>query len=1102
MSQFPQNIWRYALWHVFDPPDILFLFLRLHGLECVQYILESSKFGPLATQRLSAMVRMLPSVTVVGNDHPYAPSSLHSSQFSFAAQRTGNLSDMIDCENFLDMVMEEIGRVVTVIDDLKQVCFEGINYDLGLLRLPKGADSPDAAFLHLITQMNMLAHRLMSHDPARTGRIGTDIFRDFVLRMSRPVHGSSEPHLKFVAECVSRFRCGHSGDEVSYLDLWATLLSHLVQKDDFSGGWANNTLGYIETNFPVWAHAALLGLQRGLEENRAAALVALLGYVPCETDEAAVVSNLGVPRVGSWAMHAAHKLPPELSGSGKFAVAAAKVVPESKPAPTPHGVSETKSDQPGEETLTRKATMREALHQPSVPKTQLQLQILADTHSDRTVQIKADLHPVVLAIPSSLSLGSADAEEEATAHTHLKRRQTYTKSYSRSVGSLDSKLVDIMLNEHHRRAADDDADVHQYAEPETAPSGLRGASKAIAVTEFPLRDTQEGMTCNEIEQLRIAQLVRQHDLLNKMDLEQEMLRRRREKRMIDAKLMTKKDKRQPKKRVPMPVYTEPEHVHVPKKISFPKAEHRPAAIVVAPRPVPPAPTAVKPTSAAVAKKPEPPTVTISKEVVPEKLVVDAPSIPTVVMTSAASAETSSALVDPLEEADEESTQTAPELQSSEPLEELADTNEDDAEDQAADEDEGADELHGDTISDNDAANEEEENENESVEAISVGTAATGKRDMLSAANMRVEAPLVSPSLATALVTPGVEREEERNREQFELRLMRTNDFAAPNRSKHVPARPSKSVVEIYYSSSEEEEESDEEKLSEAEKRIRFLKKKLEDAKSGYHPRRAAEEMAGVAFFPMLFSDDLIYNPCSATSGPLVVGNGTGDYVTNTDGESNQAGSPRSLSDPVISAADFSDIRRVVQERKAMMNKERLQQLYKTSSVTPDEWVSVVRKQGVDWEKYMDKEKDSRLQQALTGTGKKRSRPRAGLSPRPITSVAQLRSSGPLPGGHVAAALASIALNAVEGDEPRASKEDLDAVANAEEDEFFMRRIENHERRLAQSASAPAGLDDPAAAAAAAAEIKPTALPFGKVVTGICEIDAANYFYVSPIDFLV
>ena len=204
-------------------------------------------------------------------------------------------------------------------------------------------------------------------------------------------------------------------------------------------------------------------------------------------------------------------------------------------------------------------------------------------------------------------------------------------------------------------------------------------------------------------------------------------------------------------------------------------------------------------------------------------------MPIVETAPSASDEIPSAFVEPLNEADDLSTQTAPEPQSSEPLEEPVDANEDDAEDQAVDEEDGADELRGDTISDNDAANEEEEEE--SVEAASVGTAATGKRDLLSAANLRVEAPLVSPSLATVLVTPGVEREEEGNREQYELRLMRTNDFAAPNRSKHVPARPGKTVVEIYYSSSEEEEESDEEKLSEAEKRIRFLKKKLEDAKS-------------------------------------------------------------------------------------------------------------------------------------------------------------------------------------------------------------------------------------------------------------------------------
>lgn len=1093
---------------------------RLHIFECMQSTFESAHFGPSAVQRLFAMTKLLPSVVV---------DFVHSSKLGSAAADLpprGSFADYVDCENFLDIMLVEIDRVVTMVDDLKQIAFAGNQFDLSLVALPDNIPMPDAAFLQQVVHTNGLMHRFISLDPDRTGRVNSGLFREHVLRISQSVDESNEVALNFVEECLSRFRCGKAGDEVSYLDLWATILSYLVQKDDLSGGPIANHAGYVETNFPIWALAALVGLKRGLDENRASALVALLGYMPflsngdsfksldsrgrsCGGTEGEPQLDLHVPHNGVWTLPAV----PELASGdpGGIYLTAAKFIKESNSGAVAHRISvvDDVDDLPLRK---RKPTMLELLR-PSSKHTSKVLLDVADGPVVAHGQAKTDLHPVVLMVPlvATAQDGGKHAEREST-----RKIATYAKSYSRSVNSLDSKLIDAMHDYRRTVVAEVEGLDEERLGVMNAPSGLRVTTQADVAEDFAAKDRHETITCNEIEQLRIAQLVRQHDVLNKLEHEQDLLRKRREKRNIDAQLLTKRDRRQPKKRKPLTVCTEqPERAKEPpkkvaiavptkEKVKHPAAKSPVPAVVLSS--VQPATVASVPLAPATGKTHKPPSmmVTLSAEVPPIKPIEVAKPAPTELHPASRPA---SRALTPATPVALEPTTPGPGPASSRVAVSDADNNadndvdavsvdvddasralskEEDPVEQPDDDDEADDDADAveDDVADGEVAPDEES-------ADSISRSSLGQ----SAAVLRVETPLVWPSRVAALVAPRVEREEELNREEFESAQMEGNDFDSPSRiaqlpaTMGVPAADEPPGEEEYYSSSDGTAAS-EEKLSYAEKRIRILKKKLEEAKSGYHPRRNDEEMAGVAFFPMLFSDDLVYNPCSSSCGPLV-STQSGDDTDALGTVPDRNESPEARIESAPSADDFSDIRKVVDERKAQLLRERLLQLYKNSSTAiTEEWVSVVRKKGVDWESYMQQEKGSRLQQAQLGSGKTRLRPKAGTSPRPITSANQLQSPGPLPGGHVAAALAVVAaMNAADDSTSTSAKDDPGAVANAEEDEFFLRRIEDHEERLRKAAAAGADSSD-------IASPMPVALPFGKVISGICEIDVAMYFYVS------
>ena len=92
---------------------------------------------------------------------------------------------------------------------------------------------------------------------------------------------------------------------------------------------------------------------------------------------------------------------------------------------------------------------------------------------------------------------------------------------------------------------------------------------------------------------------------------------------------------------------------------------------------------------------------------------------------------------------------------------------------------------------------------------------------------------------------------------------------------------------------------------------------------------------------------------------------------------------------------------------------------------------------------------------------------------------------------MAAALEQIAaMNASEGATAAPATKastTLHADVDAAEDDFYALRIENHERRLAELADSNDALPPPA---------DPRPLPFGRVYSGICEIDVPQYYYVS------
>jgi hypothetical protein len=127
---------------------------------------------------------------------------------------------------------------------------EFIRLNMQLLRF-SGYHSDDISVNYLsyfplqvaICEMNELFHELVNNDDERRGYVDINTFESAVLYLHRLSRGCSPTHRilpsddisVFLRESKKRFRCGPNFDKISYLAVWGTVLSHVVQNMDIIG---------------------------------------------------------------------------------------------------------------------------------------------------------------------------------------------------------------------------------------------------------------------------------------------------------------------------------------------------------------------------------------------------------------------------------------------------------------------------------------------------------------------------------------------------------------------------------------------------------------------------------------------------------------------------------------------------------------------------------------------------------------------------------------------------------------------------------------------------------------------------------------------------
>jgi hypothetical protein len=295
-----------------------------------------------------------------------------------------------------------------------------------------------------------------------------------------------------------------------------------------------------------------------------------------------------------------------------------------------------------------------------------------------------------------------------------------------------------------------------------------------------------------------------------------------------------------------------------------------------------------------------------------------------------------------------------------------------------------------------------------------------------------EIPVAVVSIPQVVVAPDYVTEQ-RKREGAEKFEMSLNDIRYE--SFHIDIDRSKdSGDEEEEVDADEEDSEDEEFASSAAKRIFNLRKKLYDVARGHHSRRS-DDFDGAAFFPLAFSNDLVFYPFNAQAQA----DAERSVAVMTPGE--ERNEPQFGRSPRSAAADCSDIQQVVIDRKSQLEKDRLTQLYRTSlaDVASENWTPMIRKEGVDWEAFMEQERVERL--------------------RPLTVEIQKKAD--------------------EGDAIISKEFLLDRLKYAKEHTLdAMSTI-----RLGDKEDGPAS---------------PTPMPlaFGKMHCGLCEISRPEYFYVS------
>jgi hypothetical protein len=226
----------------------------IHSIICLK-----GRYGPSVEEKIGTAVNQIDSIFFSQISDPNALLN-------------GNTADdMIDLEEFLEILISEHSKALLMIDHLHDIVFkDSTNYNMDI-------EWPDLSFIgfsgthaknHVssaiqlrIFEMNELLHRFIHTDDDRTGLIDCIVFESI---MSCIVWNSlSSLTLKnLVRECKKTF-FSDNGNRISYIDFWAIMLSYLVQKIGSCTRIDEDDL----TSFPRMALTAVREIKRGIHIN-------------------------------------------------------------------------------------------------------------------------------------------------------------------------------------------------------------------------------------------------------------------------------------------------------------------------------------------------------------------------------------------------------------------------------------------------------------------------------------------------------------------------------------------------------------------------------------------------------------------------------------------------------------------------------------------------------------------------------------------------------------------------------------------------------------------------------------------------------------------
>lgn len=455
----------------------------------------------------------------------------------------GNTTDnMIDLEDFLEVLISEHSKALLMTDHLHDVVFkDSTDYnmdiewpDLSLIGFSSvHANNHASSALQLrIFEMNELFHRFINTDDERTGLIDCTLFESIISCLI-PNFRTSFAFKNLIRECKKSFCCDN-GNRISYIDFWAIMLSYLVQKIGSCTRIEDDALNSL----PQMALSAVQEIKRGLEENQAEALVAYLGYVQCIVEDSAGNSKFdkGYGEVGEAAVDTMISKDSLQSIRGSQSTAVGSSLPLDgvwsmnavQASDSPGLLSVVKIVGGNEQLKMSTSANRISNNNQSIP------MVPSRSQASNLAIEKADLHPINLMWNYDASqLQSFLKPDLSTNNLPPLNGQSQSSSRSMSFKDTDSP--------------------HEL--PETAPS-FRNENDVVDEYEeiFEAGSELNRVTCTEIERLRIAQLLRGHEMFEKLKIEKDLMQKRRAKKQASLHPYGRPVRKIPKRRPPLAGY--------------------------------------------------------------------------------------------------------------------------------------------------------------------------------------------------------------------------------------------------------------------------------------------------------------------------------------------------------------------------------------------------------------------------------------------------------------------------------------------------------------------------------------------------------------------